>query len=173
MKKMNSFIAVVVFFIGSAAFAQSDQATLNVILQDVQSITVNTAQETVNLTLSTVADYQNGINVDQADHLAVVSTSGFNITAQAASELTKTSEPNTIPVSTVSLIATAGSTSPDGTMGSPVFLSATAPVTLVSGASANLDAKYDLNYAVSGGSEYLNQPTGTYTTTITYSLIPQ
>lgn len=173
MKKINSFIAVAVFFIGSAAFAQSDQATLNVILQDIQSITVNTTQETVNLTLSTVADYQDGVNVDQADHLTVVSTSGFNITAQASGDLTKTSELNTIPVSTVSLTATAGSTSPDGTMGSPVFLSATAPVTLVTGASSNLDAKYDMNFTVSGGTEYLNQPTGTYTTTITYTLVPQ
>ncbi|HET8810258.1 MAG TPA: hypothetical protein VFM65_08345 [Flavobacteriaceae bacterium] len=172
MKKTNILLAFGAFLISSIGFAQTDTADLNVVLTDIQSITVAAAQETVTITLDDVTKYTSGTDVDQADHLAVVSTSDFDITAVANQELTKTGEANTIPVSTVTLTASAGTNAPDGTMAA-VALSATAPVNLVTGASADLDAFYNVNYAVSGGTEYLNQPTGTYETTITYTLVPQ
>lgn len=171
MKKVSLLLTFGALLISSIGFSQTDQATLNVVLADIQSITVEAGQTTVALTLDNATKYASGTSVAQADHLAVVSTSDFDITAVASQELTKTGEANTIPVSTVTLTASAGTNTPDGTM-NPVALSTTA-VNLVVGASADLDAFYNVDYAVSGGSEYLNQPTGTYSTTITYTLVPQ
>lgn len=169
MKKVHLLLTLGAILISSIGFSQT--ATLNVVLADIQSITVDAGQTTVALTLDNATKYASGTDVDQADHLAVVSTSDFDIQAVASQDLTMTGEANTIPASEVTLTATAGTNTPDGTMAA-VALS-TSAVNLVTGASADLDAFYNVNYAVSGGSEFLNQPVGTYTTTITYTLIPQ
>lgn len=174
MKKVHLLLTLGALLISSIGFSQaqvSDQATLNVVLADIQSITVDAGQTTVTLTLDDATKYATGTSVAQADHLAVVSTSDFDITAVASQDLTMTGEANVIPASEVTLTASAGTNTPDGTMAA-VALS-TSAVNLVTGASADLDAFYNVDYAVAGGSEFLNQPVGTYTTTITYTLIPQ
>lgn len=174
MKKIKSLLAAATILTGSAMFAQiSDPVTLNVELQDIQSLTVNSAQEIVTLNLATVTDYQTGVNQTQNDHIAVVSSFDYDITASASQDLTKTGETNTIPVSTVSLQASAGTGASGTTFPAVTFAAPLTAINIVTGASADLDANYNIDYALSGGVEYLNQPTGTYTTIITYTLVPQ
>jgi hypothetical protein len=152
------------------AQAQSDNATLNVVLDDIQSITVNSAQEIVTLTFDDVADYTNGVFSDQADHLAVVSTVDFDVTVVASSDLD--SGTATIPVNTITLLASGGNNAPATATYAPVVMSTATAGTLIDAADADLDAEFNVNYDASGGADYLNKPTGTYTTTITYTLIP-
>jgi len=181
MKKL--FIIAVVLITGITANKVSAQdkstgtTTLSVTLDAVQSITVN--QNAVALNFTTSANYLTGVNAIQANHLTFASTSGFAITAMAGSDLTGTGTTGgPIPISTVKITASPGST---GTL--PVVpstaeqpLSKDAPITVYSSpsivtAGGTTQANLNINYMASGGTNYLNR-TGTFSSTITYTIAP-
>lgn len=170
MKKKILLLTCVGLLISSVGFAQTnDNATLNVVLSSVQSITVNAAQKTVNLNFTTTADYTSGVSSLQTDHLAVVSTVDFDVTAIASQDLTQ--GVNTIPINTITLQAAAGTGAP-ATASYPLATLSTATANnIIDAADADLDANFNVTYAASGGASYNNVPGGTYTTTITYTLV--
>lgn len=54
--------------------ATSEQVKVNVIFNEILSISVANDQKTVDLIFNTVEDYKNGVEVDKENHLTVIST---------------------------------------------------------------------------------------------------
>lgn len=159
---------------GMVGFAQT--ANLDVVLQDIQSIIVNPLNKDVTLTFTDVADYTNGVSSGATtnDHLIIVSTVDFDVTAYASQDLTDAVSTDVIPVSTISLTpsagtgAIAGGTYPGGNLA----VGSGNAITIMDAIPANLIGQYNVDYTASGGASYLNVPTGTYETIITYTLVP-
>jgi len=179
MKKLFIIAAVLITgFTINKASAQTTTGTtdLKVTLNAVQSITVN--NPTVGLNFTNSADYLTGVNTTQENHLTFASTSGFSITAKAGTDLTGGTG-NDIPVSTVTITPSTGTIGnpPGGTptiTASPLSKAAavtiySSPSTITSGGTTQ--ASLDVNYNASGGTNYLNR-TGTFTSTITYTIAP-
>src|SRR5690606_12766593 len=108
----NIFFSTAVFFTAvSAAFAQdgpgaSDVATLNVILNPIQTIEVNAAQKNVNLEYRTISDYANGVSATQVNHLKVYSTGAFSVSvASDANDIARAAGDETISASTIKVKA--------------------------------------------------------------------
>lgn len=183
MKKL--FIIAVVLITGFSVNKVSAQAlsgttNLSVTLNAVQSIAVT--QTDVNLNFATSADYLSGVNATQTNHLTFASTSGFSITAKAGTDLTG-GIGAVIPISTVTITATPGLTGtlPVAPPTSAQALSKDAAITIYTsgpGHTAGVDAtggttqgNLNINYMASGGTSYLNR-TGTFSSTITYTIAP-
>lgn len=151
----------------------SGNVTLNVNLHSIQSLTINPSQEIVDLDYYTKADYLNGVSSLQQDHLEVYSTGGFKIQV-TSSDLVNPNE--TIPVSTITLVASDGSDALIGVDYSPTILSSS-PTTIVSSNLGGADKTFNVEYQGGGSNQYLNkyhsgeEPT-TYTTIITYTISP-
>ena len=157
--------------IGIQASAQtSAQVNLSVVLSNVQSITAST--NAVSLNFATASDYQNGVSQTIADHLSVFSNGVFTVSVSASGDLTGTTTPsNTIPVSTISLTPSTGSSinptaSPTYT---PVNLS-TSSQTLIHNTSGVLIGKFNIKYSANDSNGDYLKPGDTYTTTITYTI---
>lgn len=146
-------------------------ANLNVVLSDVRSITINPAQSTVALNFASSTDYLNGVFVNQAAHLEVTSTGGYQIKVKAATA-SLVNNTSTIPVSSITLTPTlsAGSTD-EGVSLFPVPLSATQQP-IITTTNGNSRIFFDMRYQASGGQDYINKASGTYVTTITFSIEP-
>ncbi|MGE4586049.1 MAG: hypothetical protein AB7D05_01770 [Mangrovibacterium sp.] len=151
------------------AYAQTtaDQVNLNVKLVTVQNIAVNSAQETVTLIFDEAGDYINGVSENQSGHLIVTSTSGFQVKVSASGDLNYGT--NTIPVKTISV-------EPSGAAGegesfTPQSLSTT-EAQIISSTYGKAGKSYDISYVSAGGSDYMDIPSGTYTTTVTYTISP-
>ncbi len=155
-------------------------ATLNVVLADVRSIKVNPAQNVVNITFSNSSDYSNGVAINQIGHLEITSTSGYIVKARASSaNLIFGAEQ--IPVSTVTLTASlnSGGISSSSSTGKantstyvyPIRLSTT-PRVMIEGSLGGAGIIYDVNYKAGGGVDYMNKPSGNYSTTIIYTIEP-
>jgi hypothetical protein len=179
MKRTFSFLlkglAITLLFAGSSRLAQaqaSDNATLNVVLADVRSITVNPAQNAVQLNFATATDYQTGVISNQVGHLIVTSTGGFQVKVKASGE-TLVNGANSIPVNTITLSPSinAGSTLPPGATFVNVQLSSV-PQPIIQSTNGSANVIFDVEYKASGGDPYINKPAGTYVTTITYSIEP-
>ena len=61
----------------------SDQVTVNIKFQPIQSIVVNPVSETVDLVYAEKEDYNNGVYKTIADHLTVFSTGGFVVNVKS------------------------------------------------------------------------------------------
>jgi hypothetical protein len=178
--KMESikFRVLVMLFIagglgaGNTVHAQaSDNATLNVVLADVRSIKLNPAQTTVQLNFNNTNDYQNGVVLNQAAHLEVTSTGGFQVKVKS-SGVSLQSGTNTIPVSTITLAPSLSSGSADmGASFQTVTLSSTEQQ-MISTPNGSSRVVFDVRYTASGGQPYIDKPAGTYVTTITFSIEP-
>ncbi|MGJ1389064.1 hypothetical protein ACR78F_01735 [Sphingobacterium spiritivorum] len=69
--------------IAETAFAQvARPVQLNIILHEVQHLSVNPEQSTTNLEYKTVKDYQEGVSKTQNNHLTVLSTTPYIIKVQ-------------------------------------------------------------------------------------------
>ncbi len=74
---MKNYLLVFVFITGFLFVQGQTAVRLNIVLNHVQNLTVNAAQETTTLTYNTVEDYSKGVEVLQKEHLNVFSTSPF------------------------------------------------------------------------------------------------
>ena len=162
-------LGVICFF---SAYGQSSAATnLAVELQSIQSITVNEAQANVAIALTTASEYLNGKTSHQADHIKIMSSSNYEIKVSAATNLI--GESSSIDVGTVSLVPSLGSIGGENNNSlnmSPVALSL-ADTTLVQASHGDAERTFNVDYKVSGGADYLNKPTGIYSTLITYTIL--
>lgn len=173
MNKIYTILfALLASFCITEANAQNSAGTnLNIHLNDIQSIKINESQSNVGISLNTSNDYINGKSILEANHIEIMSSSNYEIRVSAASNLS--GEGATIDIGTVTLTPTQGNVGGESqgsiTM-SPTALSLT-DNTLVQSTSGDIKRSFDIEYHVSGGSEYLNKPTGTYSTLITYTIL--
>lgn len=179
MKKL--FIASLMMVCGIATQAQTntDNVTLNVKLNPIQTLIVKIGQETVDLDYVSRADYLNGVSSTQNNHLNVFSTGGFEVKVKSAGDLINnaTAGPNgNIDASSIKITAIEGTQ--DALTGAKheqnVLLSDTEGL-IVSSTKGARDKNIDIEYQAAGGDAYLdkyvaNQTPTTFTTTVTYTI---
>lgn len=163
-------IAAVTLLSVRASAQTSAQVNLSVVLTNVQSISAST--NAVSLNFATASDYQNGVSQTINDHLNVFSNGVFTVSVSASGDLTGTTTPsNTIPVSTISLTPSTG-TSINPTASptySTVSLSTTSQ-TLIHNTRGVLVGKFNIKYSANDTNGDYLKPGDTYTTTITYTI---
>ena len=161
-----SAVVVTAFGINEASAQATGNTTLTVQLDQVRSITV--ADATVNITFNSAADYINGKSTTKNNHLVVTSTADYEVKVKSGGDLINGS--NSIPIGTISLTPTAGSTgtAPDNLL--PITNLSNTDQTIASSATGTVQTSINVQYAASGGTNYVNVPSGNYTATITYSI---
>ena len=151
----------------------SDQVTLNIVLNPIQSITVNPSQKVVDLIYETENDYQNGVFNTQVNHLKVFSTGGFKINVNTSGDFIKGTD--NISASDVTVVATPGTGKPNNvTYASATSLSTGGHELLsskIGGRDLNFNITYD-NTAAGNNYNYVNKHFETYSTTVIYTITP-
>lgn len=145
--------------------------TLNVVLQAVQSITINPSYTTTTLTYSTANHYTNGVTTaEQTGALTIFSTSPYTVTVVANQDLTKATS-GTIPVSNVEITPSMTSKPAEVTCTTKA-ISAVTPATIITSTIGTLSHIYHLVYSTANStkSDFLGKTAGTYTATLTFTL---
>jgi len=187
MKKII-LTSAIIFATVAASFAQNsteiqqrtDAATLNVKLNAIQTIEVNSAQKSVNLEYKNKNDYKMGVTSEQQDHLKIYSTGGFFVNVQSdADDIKRANGDETISAATIHVKASAGKTSSlAGAKYGDISLSTTPKDALISSTTGGVDKNFNITYTGMGGDEYVNKyyndenPT-VYTTVVTYTIAAQ
>lgn len=142
--------------LGSIAYAQSpnnttgnNEATVNIILHDIQTLVVTPGQEVINLVYSSPEDYINGVQVTKTGHLQVFSTQDYYIRSAVWQENLITQ--NDIYVNNV-LQSRLFQTIDQGVPGS---------------------RNIDVIYGAKGNNEYLDKNKQIYTTQVIYEIVPK
>lgn len=197
MKKI--ILAAAVIVLGTtASFAQgpssSANATLNVLVNNVKSITVS-AGSTVNINLDdaqkfTAAAGATGVAGDVKSTIDVVSSGAYKVKVSLAGNATSLKNTNnnatgitSIPVNNIYLTVsnprqiTTGSTAPNATFSATSqnlintanTLIAT-PTTASNGNSGTSGTKYDVAYTLANFADVASLATGTFTATVVYTI---
>lgn len=142
-------------FVGTANAQSTANVTVNIKLQPIHTIIVNGTQGVVNLTYISKDDYNDGVNVDQTDHLEIFSTGAFEVKVKTDGDFESAS--NSILASSVLLTPTAGSVAIGGSPTySPRTLSASDQSFIKSGTGGR-DMKVSVNYKGAGADAYINK----------------
>lgn len=171
MRRIHLYILLSIFF-SLAAFGQGSADTnLNVVLMPIQSIKVNEAQSNVNVSLSTASEYMNGKTSAQHDHIEIMSSSDYEVKVSASTHLL--GDTASIDIGTVTVTPSFGNTggAPTGNIILTPQALSFGNNTLVQSSQGDSQRTFNVEYHVSGGQAYLNKPAGTYTTTITYTIL--
>lgn len=180
MKKQA--LTAIVALLGLTSFAQTDNVTLNVKLNPIQTLVVNTNQKVVDLNYVSKADYANGVTSTNDNHLTVYSTGGFQVKVKTA---TVTLD-NTVAGTTSGGVINASSIKVTPSAGTNGLTSATyteksltnEDQTIVSSIVGGVDTNISVAYKGAGAEAYLNnyvagQNPTIYTTQVTYTIIAQ
>ena len=174
---MVRFIYSILFYFLALGigYAQSDNVTLNIRLFPIQIIEVNPSQEVIYLDYETTADYANGVQLEQPDHLNMYSTGGF-VVKVSSTEVNMTAEGGgMIPVSDIIITPTQGILNPlIGAAFSPATLSSEA-TTIITNNTGGINKTFGIHYQAKGNNEYVDKyvdmenPT-IFSTNIVYSI---
>lgn len=174
----GALIAAFLFSVNSVMAQTTDQVTVNLKFQPVQSIVVTSSQKTVDLVYQTEADYNAGVSSTQNDHLTIFSTGGFQVTVKADGNFTRTGG-GEIPVGDVKVNATNGTgNSRNYGDGLPVVALATTDAPFITSNGGGRDLKFNVTYDNTAGAsdEYIDKyvhpddPESVYTAEVTYTI---
>lgn len=135
-------------FLAEHAGAQSHTAavTVNIRFLPVQTITVQTSQQTTDLVYATPEDYEEGVAVNQDDHLTVFSSGGFQVTvAGGDAGFSRSGGSESIPISDVIIRAGDGSHSGTHARYTEAALSA-APAPIIESEGGGRNLKFNVTY---------------------------
>lgn len=129
---------------------------------------------------TTANAYLNGVQSVQNDHLYIIASKGFTIQA-SSTNLTSGPSPDAAHTISAAGINIAGADGSQGTTNKPsgttyysVDLSGTS-ANFITTSAGTLLYKYKVTYTLGGGARvpfFFNKATGTYTATVTYTIIP-
>lgn len=174
-------LAMISLGYGNIANAQSDNVTLNVRLNPIQTLVVN--QKIVNIDYTTTQDYAAGVSVKQDDHLTIYSTGGFEISAKSSgSTLTSSTGKNTksINASDVKITASKGSANSLDEVtyyDNKALSNVDGGTKIVASQIGGANQKFNITYAAAGEDKYINyyskndDTPNTFTTTVTYTIV--
>jgi len=178
MKKL--FIASLMMVCGIAAEAQTDNATLNVRLNPIQTLVVNAQQKTVDIDYVTKDHYKDGVSSTQNNHLNVFSTGGFEVKVKSAGDLINnaTAGPNgNIDASSIKITALPGTQDPltNNVSYEPTAILTGSENTIVSSTRGAVDRNIGVLYEAAGANAYIDkyvagQTPTVFTTTVTYTI---
>lgn len=158
----------------------SDDVTLNVKLNPIQTLVVNSGQKTVDLVYSTTDDYSKGVSLEQKDHLTVYSTGGFLVNVKSAGTTINGSRgEETIDAIGLNVLASAGSSS----ITEAKYIATGVNLTdgfneIISSTVGGVNKNFNITYSGLGDNEYVNkyfkgEGATVYSTEVTYSIIAQ
>jgi len=184
MKTKSFLITALIILSGilnvNSVFAQTtnntDNVTLNIKLNPIQTIQVNPDQKTVDIVYSKIDDYKNGVSEFRENHLQVFSTGGFEVKVNSADKLTN-NKGKEILASDITVLATPGTGNKlEMEEGEAVALGS--EQTLIASKIGGRDLKYNVTYnnKLGGGNDnYLNlydkNANNIFTTEVTYTII--
>lgn len=155
------------FTVHQANAQSSGQANLTVDLSNVVALTVSSPN--VAIPFNTATHYQSGNTATQNNHISITSTGSYTVKVKALSA-NLTDGSNNIPVSTIGITPTIASG------GSPTLSNVssltTTNQTFATSSSGTLATVFNIQYAASGGTDYINKPAGNYDVTIEYTIEP-
>ncbi|MFV0470356.1 MAG: hypothetical protein ACK5MK_15710 [Dysgonomonas sp.] len=176
-KFLSAVFAVVVLFVSNSIQAEdgspSGEVSLNINLHPIQTLVIN--QKTVDIDYKTKDDYLKGVKVNEADHLTVYSTGGFEVKAKTATDYLVGSL-NHIDTKDVTITPSNGSNALSGAIYTARALSKEDQV-IVSSTTGGVDKTVNVEYqAFGGGNSYVNYYQKTesptiFTTTVTYTIV--
>jgi len=155
-------------------FSQSKSATvsLNIVIAQVQSLTINEAQDNVNLMFSSKEDFEKGVKVRESNHLNIFSSGKFVVKVSTHDDFRGNNDVS-IPASSVSvspLISSGTQQVPGLVVGKGVNLQANNPQTIISSLKqGTLTSSFDIEYAANG-IRYGELKNGTYSGTVVYTI---
>lgn len=174
MKKIIIASFLVLGLVKVNAQTATDNVTLNVRLHPIQTLVINPLQKEVNLDYTTIGDYDQGVTSQQADHLTVYSTGGFEVSVKSAGNLTETGG-GTIDANSIQITATVGTQGiANATYGSISLLNT--DKALITSSVGGVNKKINIAYKGAGSDAYINKyiagqnPT-VYTATVTYTIV--
>lgn len=186
MKTKNFLLAAVLLISGllsvNGVFAETtgptDNVKLNIILQPIQTITVNPANTDVNIIYSSKDHYSIGTETSVANHLTVFSTGGFTVNVKSDGDfINSKGNDNKIDAADVKVTASGGLT---GSEFATVSLATSegSGSNLISSNKGGRDISYNVTYNNSAGvnNKYINHyvnggdDKNTFTATITYTI---
>ncbi|MBP0613539.1 hypothetical protein J8J42_10820 [Chryseobacterium sp. cx-311] len=180
---MKKSILLAMLIGGVFAVTAQTQTKLNVILNPIQSITVNDASKEVTLEYVTTDNYLTGVSSPVLNnHLTVYSTGGFQVKAKAANltnGLTTAPGQNVeILSSGISLLIAKGTGNNGSDINPSTVNLGTGDVNLFSSTTGGTSMGYNVTYKGAGNNEYVGKHfsgTGktTYTTNVMYSIVAQ
>jgi hypothetical protein len=169
---MQRFIYAILFYFLplGISYGQSANVVLTVRLFPVQIIKVNPSQELVYLDYETTADYANGVQLEQPDHLSMYSTEGFVV------KVNSSENSEVIPLSDIIIITPReGIQNPlIGATFSPATLSSEA-ATIITNNNGDMNKTIGIHYQAKGNNEYVDKYVDTgsptvFSTNIVYSI---
>jgi len=174
---MRRFIYTILFYLLAlgASFAQSDNVTLNIRLFPIQIIEVNPSQEIIYLDYETTADYANGVQLEQPDHLSMYSTGGFIVKVSSVDVNMTAESGQVIPVSDIIITPKQGVLNPlIGAAFSPATLSIEA-TTIITNNTGGMNKTFGIHYQTKGNNEYVDKFVDTgnptvFSTNIVYAI---
>lgn len=151
-----------------------NEVQLSARLGEVRSIQINQSQFNVNLSIHTLEALMDGLAVKKENHIEVTSTSEYQIQVVASSELE--GEHTIIPVNTLSIIPSLGSSSGLNYQEKEIYFSPVALSTheqnIITSGQGEISQFFDVSYQLSSWLAYIkDHPSGRYSTTITYSIV--
>ncbi|MFH6937718.1 hypothetical protein [Flavobacterium sp. FlaQc-30] len=184
MKTLKNIQDLFLLLCPIAAMAQnigSAQTQVNVTIAQVQSIQIS--QPTVNISMAKPSHFLLGNDSgQQTNHIKVSSSTAYEVTVKASTEyFSHNGNSTSLPVNTVAVKTVTGSLTnstaqpPAGLQVVPQIMLSALPATIIKSPSGEWGRGFHVNYAIpeTKSPSYLNRESGTYSTTVMYSLIPQ
>lgn len=150
---------------------QKAEVQFSVRLGDFQSIVVNSSQNNLGVNLSSKAEVLQGKSIQQQDHIKVTSTSEYEINVSSSSQLKGAQDE--LPSEIIQITPSAGSgVQLQNTIQFSKVALSTTQQTIINSSSGDIDRSFNMDYFIKGSEEFLKKSTGNYTTTISYSIVP-
>lgn len=173
---VGALIAASLFSVNSvmaqATPSETDQVTVNIKLNPIQAILVNSSQHEVDIVYDGIDDYKNGVSTVLTEHLSVFSAGPFAVSVKVDGNFSDGT--NTIDADNVTIIPTLSSGVTEGL--SSVSLTTNFQPIITSTVGGN-GLKYDIKYDNTAGRNFTYMPkytqksgTQTYSATVTYSI---
>ncbi len=178
MKKISLLITLAFLAFSASLFGQkSDNVTLKININPIQTIVVNPAQKSVDLNYLTKENYTDGVTSTQENHLTIYSTSGFQVTVKSDKNVLENGS-QSINASDIKINVLPGSENPlkNFNKNKNIALGISGEV-LFSKPSGTTDKNVNVSYTAAGKNTYLNKyikgenPT-VYEANITYTIEP-
>lgn len=174
-KKMKQLLLLISFITSVTISAQKQgDVTINVILNPIQSITINPDQLVINLEYKTKSDYLNGVAENKTNHIKVFSTGSFEIKVKSNNPTLSNGNRN-IPVSDIRITPTIGTDNLTDAVFTPISLSVSEQ-TIASSNKGVADKSISVTYQSKGESEYVelynHSTSNTFSSIIIYTIIP-
>ena len=172
-KNLCKLLMVCAFIAISAnkTMAQTQNVTINVIINNITSLTIGSSFQSATLTYTTASDYANGVSLSQPAAMTAISNQPYSITVYASTDLVNGL--NSIPVHDVTVTPAPSIANANATCtAQPIPTGAGSALQIVHSTAGTTEQQYDLTYSTQSApqTDFLGKPAGTYTTTLTYSI---